>query len=256
MKKTILGSIAIAFALVSCIETTSSTPTTTITAEAVTSPVDTVVVENIPSNYTGYNIVSLHTEIPENQLFNTYGLIKVGDNLFHKLDQNANVTDVLDFIYNEILEKRMSIPSEYMLTKDIANKPSVLTDISRYLMSRNTIAGLQNKELYSGYQVAFNHQQLPSKVSEVKDLAVIKTDENYLKLSFVSDFYNYILREKALNTSTYKSILSKFEITDRDITLTDTIPSIEGIEFQQELSDYIRLQKDSNMKYLVDFQLY
>jgi len=46
MKKTILGAIAIAFALVSCIETTSSTPTTTITTEAVTSPVDTVVVEN------------------------------------------------------------------------------------------------------------------------------------------------------------------------------------------------------------------
>jgi len=45
MKKTILGSIAIAFALVSCVETTSSTPTTT-TAEAVTPPVDTVVVEN------------------------------------------------------------------------------------------------------------------------------------------------------------------------------------------------------------------
>lgn len=213
---------------------------------------DTVVVENIPSEYTGYNIVSLHTEIPENELFNTYGLIKVGDNLFHKVDQRANAVDLIDFIYGEILNKRLSIPAEYMLTKDILDKPSVLNDISRYLMSRSTIQGLQDKELYSAYQVLFNHRPLASKVNEARELAVIKTDENYLKTSFVSDFYNYILKEKAANTSTYKTILSKFEITDRDITLTDTIPSIVGIEFQQELSDYIRLQKDSNMKYLVE----
>ena len=45
MKKTILGAIAIAFALVSCIETTSSTPTTA-TSTTVAPPVDTVVVEN------------------------------------------------------------------------------------------------------------------------------------------------------------------------------------------------------------------
>ena len=46
MKKTILGAIAIAFALVSCIETTSSTPTATTTTTVVVPPVDTVVVEN------------------------------------------------------------------------------------------------------------------------------------------------------------------------------------------------------------------
>lgn len=45
MKKTILSAIAIAFALVSCIETTSSTPTTSAVA-AVAPPADTVVVEN------------------------------------------------------------------------------------------------------------------------------------------------------------------------------------------------------------------
>lgn len=206
----------------------------------------------IPSKYVGYNIVSLHSQASEVSLFNEHGLIKVGENLFHNLDQTADVNEVKDYIYSEVREGRIEIPSKFRLTKDINNKPGVLEDISRFLMSRPAPAGLQNQELYSAYQVAFQHDPVTVKTEDAKGLLRIRTNEEYLKTSFVSDFYNYILREKFKNSDIYKNVLSKFEVNDRDLSLMENINSIDNLEFNQELRDYIALKKDSNMKYLID----
>lgn len=220
--------------------------------KATIEPSPRTITEVLPDKYVGYNIVSMHTQMRESELFNKYGLIKVGDNLYHKLDQTADINEVRDYIYSEFREGRIEIPSKYILTKDMDNKPSVLEDISRFLMSRKIPAGLENMELYSAYQVAFQHDPVVTSTDGAKGLLRIKTNEDYLKSSFISDFYNYILREKVKDSDIFKNILSKFEVNDRDLSLMENIPSIENLEFSQELKDYIALKKDSNMKYLID----
>ena len=213
---------------------------------------DTTIVENLPEQYIGYNIVSLYTNKSEAELFSNHGLIKVGENLYHKVSQDADINDLREYLFDEIKNKRFSLPENFRLEKDLNNKPNVLEDISRYLLSREVPSGIVNRELYSGYQVAFNHLPIESREQDLKLLSSIRTDATYLKTRFVADFYNYILTEKAKNSEVYNSVLSKFEITDKDIVMVSPVKSIDGIEYSKELKDYIKLHKDSNMKYLVE----
>ena len=213
---------------------------------------DTTVVENLPNEYVGYNIVSLYTNKSEGELFAKHGLIKIGENLYHKVSQDANINDLREYLFQEIKSKKFSLPENFRLEKDLNNKPRVLEDISRYLLSREIPKGISNRELYSAYQVAFNHLPIESREQDLRLITSIRTDVNYLKTAFVADFYNYMLKEKAKNSDVYNSVLSKLEITDRDIVMISPIKSLEGIEYSKELQDYIKLQKDSNMKYLVE----
>ena len=213
-----------------------------------------IVAEKLDERYTGLNIVSLHSNMNENTLFEKYGLIRIADNLYHKVDQSADFNLVKDAIYEGVKRGSIEIPRGFITEdiNDILNKPAILEGISRYLMSRPTPVNHANHELYSGYQVAFNHAPVQVNRNDIRGLTELKTDEEYLKGEFISDFYNYILREKFNKTATYDSVLSKFEINDKDITLTSKIDSIDNLEYSKELADYIRLHKDSNMKYLVD----
>lgn len=205
----------------------------------------------LDDRYSGYNIVSVKSRKSDSELFEKYGLIKIADGIYHKVDQRADINPIKDYIYEEFVAGRIQIPSKFILTKDLKNKPEVLEGISRFLMSRPVNVSVQNRELYSAYQVAFDHAPAENKTNHVSGLTEIKTNEDYLKTSFIADFYGYILEEKLKNSDVYRSTLSKFEINDRDITLKETIESIDNIKYSEELADYIRLKKDSDMKYLV-----
>ena len=215
----------------------------------------TIIAQQLEDKYVGLNIVSFYTNRSADYVFNNYGLIEVSENLYHKVDQNASIDVVKDFIYEQFVDGKIEIPSEFIVAKDPkkpVNKPTVLEGISAYLMSRPTTSDITNQELYSAYQVAFEHSPINSKQQSVKGLMEIRTDEKYLKSEFISDFYNYILNEKVKNSVIFKTTLSKFQINDRGIMLTEPIPSIDNLKYKEELEDYIRLHRDSSMKYLVD----
>ena len=215
---------------------------------------NTIIVEKLEDKYKGLNIVSFFSDKSADSIFKNYGLIQIGENLYHKVDQNASIDTVRDFIYDQFIEGTIQIPSEFILVKDSKNpnnKTSVIESISKYLMSRPT-TNITNHELYSAYQVAFNHSPIENKEYTVSDLMSITTDEVYLKSGFISDFYNYILTEKVKDSVVYRNILSKFQINDKGISLTEVIPSIENLEYSEELKDYIKLNRDSSMRYLVE----
>lgn len=216
---------------------------------------NTIIAEKLEDKYKGLNVVSFHTNKSANFVFNNYGLIEIDENLYHKVDQKASLDVIKDYIYGQVVEGDVVIPSSFITVKDITdskNKPKVLEGISAYLMSRPVTPQIANKELYSAYQVAFNHSQVENREKSTRGLVEIKTDEKYLKTEFISDFYNYILKEKVKDSIIYKNILSKFQINDRGIILTESVQSIDNLEYSKELKDYIRLHRDSNMKYLVD----
>lgn len=216
-------------------------------------------VEKLPAVYDGLTVVKLYTEKTDNELFERFGLIRIAPNTYHKINRSSTTTDLYEYLYNEVREDRLKIPSEILLEpdyKDILNKVRVLEGISRFANLRDSRIISQFQEEISLYQLVFNHQSL-DKLDVKTDMSLltnIETDENYLKEGFVSDFYNYILREKLKNSITYKNALVSFEVNDRDIVLREPIESIENLEYSQELSDYIKLKKDVDMKYLVETQ--
>jgi hypothetical protein len=211
--------------------------------------VDKQIAYRLPSKYDSYNIVRVFSNKSQDELYNKFGLIKVADNLYHKVDQNASPTAIAQEIYQQLKDKNIEI--EELKGIDFDNKPKALASISEYLMLKPTESTITNKESYTGYQVVFNHDALPDTSEDVKQLADIRTDETYLKTKFISDFYNYVLFEKALDSDIYKKVLSKFSFTDSGIVLNDFVDSIADVEYKTELQDYIRLKRDTNMKHLL-----
>ncbi len=214
------------------------------------------VTEKVPVKYMKLNIVTVRSQLADNELFQGYGLIRVGDNLYHKVSLNTSVSDLYEALYNRVVSGYTKIPANFITTayfKSPSNKKLFLKDLERFVNARDTGLKIENQEFVSLNQLEFDHDSLqkPDVNKIVKALANIKTSPEYITQQFITDFYQYQLQEKLKNSQIYREILSKFEITDQDITLTQRVNSIKGIEYQQALEDYIRLKGNTNMEYLV-----
>lgn len=197
----------------------------------------------------GYNIVKIDTNLSDDVMFQR-GFLKVNENgLYHRV-QRTDLNSMYEVVYDMVMDGRVIIPSEYfakdLSIRDTANKEAVIDGIRNYVSGRDTgIESSLNEEI-SLFQTIFAHKNL--KNSEPQD---IETDGNYLKTEFVSDFYNYILKEKQAKTDLYNKVLRYFTVTDGDITLDAlSTPDITGIKFEKELRDYSKLKKGGQIKEL------
>jgi hypothetical protein len=211
-------------------------------------------VEKLPAEYDGYNIVSLYTSKSDSELF-AQGLIKVGDNLYHKV-QLGDRNEVYEYLYQRYIKGQLNVPQQFRLTEnhtDPLNKESVLSDLSRYVNTRETGLEVADNELLSLYQLAFNHLPIPgnTKIQNASKASAAETSVDYIKNEFVPELYNLKLREKKKNSTLYRDVLSKLEITDKDIVMVAPIRSIKGMPLEDDFKEYIRLTKDSAMDYLL-----
>jgi hypothetical protein len=211
--------------------------------------------ERLPEKYRGLTIVKLHTALSDDVLFEEHGLIKIEENLYHKV-KKQDKNDVYQYLYQELMDNNIEIPTRFTNKKDLSdplNKTKVLDDISTYIAGRKTGLNIRNNEEVSLYQVAFNHNPLPLDHNGSDEIALedLTTAPDYLRTEFVSDFYEYMLEEKFKDSLVYREKLSKFEINDRDIILKEPIDNVEDLKYTKELKDYFRLKRDNNLKYLI-----
>lgn len=208
-------------------------------------------VVKVPGNLQGLTLVSMYSAKTDQQLFDQHGLIKVGDNLYHKVDLTADISEAYEYLYQQMRERAFQIPYQYRTETNMDNKPAVLQDIAEFVNARETGLGFYNEKA-SLYQVVFGHPAINLvKESDMATSALntLTTNEVYLKTDFVSDFYSMILQEKLADSPVYRNTLSKFSVTDNDITLTsDLVSDLTDIPMYQELMDYIKLRKNSSMK--------
>lgn len=208
-------------------------------------------VAKVPGNLQGLTLVSMYSAKTDQQLFDQHGLIKVGDNLYHKVDLTADISEAYEYLYQQMREGAFQIPYQYRTETNMDNKPAVLQDIAEFVNARETGLGFYNEKA-SLYQVVFGHPEINLvKESDMATsaLSTLTTNEVYLKTDFVSDFYSMILQEKLADSPVYRNTLSKFSVTDNDITLTsDLVSDLTDIPMYQELMDYIKLRKNSSMK--------
>lgn len=201
----------------------------------------------VPENMQGRTLFYLDTQINDVELFNQYGLIKVQDNVYHKTDPNGDPNLAMD----QIAKSDLKVPAQYQISNNPNPKVRRLENVTNLIMSKapRSLEGINSPILYAAYLNYFGHSEIKT---DLRNLSEVQTSEDYLTTEFVSDFYNYYLREKLRNSDIYKSVLSNFQFTNTDINLKDRIESLQGVEMRKELEDYIRLKKNSQMSYLVD----
>jgi hypothetical protein len=216
-------------------------------------------VVKVPTALQGLSLVSLTSPKTDQQLFEEHGLIKVGDNLYHKISLEADISDAYEYLYQQMQDGNFEIPYQYRTETNLNNKTGVLQDIAEYVNGRDTGLGYYN-ETASLYQLVFNHPKIDT--TKVVDdttsaLNTIRTDEVYLKTDFVSDFYGMILQEKIKDSAIYRNTLSKIGVTDNDLTITsDLIGDLTNIPMYQEFMDYMKLRKSADMKKYLPSTMY
>jgi hypothetical protein len=212
--------------------------------------------ERLPEKYKDLSIVKVYSALSDEVLFEEYGLLKVDENLYHKI-KRENKDDIYEYLYQEVISGNLEIDSRFKNKKELVdplNKTKVLEDLTTFISKRDTGLNIRNNEEVSLYQVAFEHSPLSNTKTDNRDkpmLSDIKTNPDYLKTEFVSDFYQYMLEEKFKDSLIWRETLSKFQINDKDIVLVDSIENVDDLKYAKELKDYFRLKKDSNVKYLV-----
>lgn len=209
--------------------------------------------EPVEDSYKDLNIVHIESYFNDSILFRDHGLIKIADDTYHKV-QRGQINELYDYLYNNVVSNDLIIPKEFRTYDVLENKPQVLSDLTKFVMSRNIgiLVDSTLQEEISLNQLAFNHAPVVRFTSNQEDMAAlteIKTNEEYLKSDFISEFYNYILQEKYKDSELYKNTLSAFQITDADISLRYPV-SIENLKYSQELSDYFKLKRNTSSKYV------
>ena len=179
-------------------------------------------------------------------------------------------SDLIDSVYDDLfkryLENEDILPEGFAVPKDKynpSNKPKILEAFKNYINSRETgieVTDARTNEMISAAQVLFNHVPIPSnnkaKIGEL--LAGIRTDPAYLTTTFISDFYQFVTREKAKGSELYESVLSNFVFNNTDISIKindqrfiNAYSSLsEGFPFKQELQDYALLKKNDPINVL------
>jgi hypothetical protein len=155
-------------------------------------------------------------------------------------------------LYKRIKDGTFSIPSTYT---DVNDKVAVIKDLTTYVFSINENIRPDLAENFILHKLAFDHKvegSLAKAMDNFRRATSTRTNVDYLKTEFVSDFYNYILTEKQKDSEVYREVLQHFRISDNDISLTKNIASIANLDVTKELEDYIRIKRDSSMNYLVN----
>jgi hypothetical protein len=193
-------------------------------------------------------VVRFDTELSADEVFEKYSMVKVGDNLYHVVTPGTK--DVMyEYVYQKVINDELKVRTikDY---KKPENKDKVIADLVKKFSSMNVGFETKNTEMIALIQTAFEHPTI-AKEKSFKKLSNIKTNENYLKTDFISDFYKYVLTEKAKDSDLYREVLSQFQFSDNDITLNKPIKGIENLKYAQELSDYLVLKKDYSLNKLV-----
>lgn len=212
-------------------------------------------IETLPAKYQAYNIVSVRTAKSDQVLFEN-GLIKVGTDLYHKV-QLEDKSVIYDYVYDMYVRGDFNIPDHLKTVRsgvsDFNNKIEVLKDLEAYVNSRDTGLKVNDQELLSLYQVAFEHDPVTTvePVNRIKKVSSVNTAVEYLKGDFINDFYEYYLEEKLENSDVYQDVLSKFEFNSKGITLLGEVASLNNINYSTEIKDYLRLRKDFDSELLL-----
>lgn len=213
---------------------------------------DNTVIKRIDNEFDDITLVVLNTTLSPLEVFKRFGLIKLHSNVYQKISTTEDLQNAYDLLTERVQQGELEIPSPHKTYTSKKDTATIQENLKTWMKTKDT--GLNFKdERTSLYQAVFKHKPLRDTTS--KDILLLDSvntrDEAYLTQDFISDFYSYILKEKVKDSNLYKDVLSKFDVTDNEITLNGDLISLDGIEFKQTLEDYIRLSKNTSLKHLV-----
>lgn len=190
--------------------------------------------------------IFLETDISEVSLFNEFGLVKQGENIYTEVEPIADIEEA----YSILLQNKDMLPEYVKTIEDLKEYVSSVIEGYNLDSFEVNISELENMILHKIYFKA------PITVAEKREVSAevkysnFKGDYNYLKAQFVSDFYKQYLKEKKAASIEFKDFYSNFRFDEKGITLINTDPiTLAKMEphTSQTLKNYNLISKNLNM---------
>jgi len=154
------------------------------------------------------DLVTLNTTLSEEQLYNDYNLIKVGEGLYARMNKTP-----LEEVY-----ERVSLALDRK-------------DLQEYV--RNNVGSLEgfknsdNAEVILLYKMYFGVENTTGKTS-FKQTSSFSGDYKYLTEKFPTDFHTKIIEEKAKDSLAYREFYSNFGVNKKGVYLkNDNLTNID-----------------------------
>jgi len=214
------------------------------------------------------NTLKLYTELSEEKLMTEHGLIRVGENLYHRVDNEDSIDKLYDELYKRYLDDSSFVTKGFIKVDDKfapSNKPIILEGLKSFVNTRKTGLAIEStpiNERASIFQVLFSHKPLATETKDAfRAIASTVESSDYLTKQFVADFYALYLTEKQANSKLYNDVLSKFVFNNKDITIKgidnrflNTLNTVEvDIPAYEHIRAYAALKKNDPINALAVF---
>ena len=194
-------------------------------------------IQRFEENLKNTTLVHINSTLSNEDLFNQFGLIPIGENTYQRISLEEPIEEVYEYL---LQEESIQIPEAFQ-TGDRRN------DMTTWLKTKDTGHGYKN-ERASTYMLVFGHTPIEQK--KVAHLNNFDTEQqDYLQSEFILDFYKVILKEKLNGNTTYTDI---FTINDRGISLQDDITDLRGIPMLEQLTEYAKISKNIEMNIFLE----
>jgi ribosomal protein S18 acetylase RimI-like enzyme len=214
------------------------------------------VVQEVPSKDKGKAIWSVVSKESSYNMFNEFGLLPLGNNLYQRTDSKSQTLEqAFEIAFERTKVDKTLFPSEFKTVLDLKRfvqgkskgiDTSKLDNIDSEVLQKLALY----KYLFKG---ELNNETTPPNIYEEQNL--LEQGTKLVNEETIADFYSTLLKEKRKNSEKYKDFYSKFEITSEGISLISndpiTISSIKSqIEGYPDLKGYFNSNKNSNLTFL------
>jgi hypothetical protein len=229
-----------------------------------------VKVEVVSENNLNKSLIYLKTNLSEYSLFNDFGLLKVSEDIYQRVEKED-----LETLYNKLYDisqyNQNILPLEafplanqegVISTEDLQNAENrdlIVADIKRFIENEvskldiptipldNTVLQQMVINKYAfGHPMAFKKNVYFQE--EFNSFEAFDGNEEYLKTDFIADFYSEFLQEKIKDREKYKEFYSNFAINERGIILVN-----DDAITVQKIKDYLA---EKNIKQAKDLENY
>lgn len=224
-------------------------------------------VMKLPANMAGGNIVYMESPLSDSEMFESYYLLRVGENLYHKLYKDGNVDKIYESVSELATIKPSSLPAaaypkSYFKNGILdvnkvknGNPVEIVESMRRYVLS-NTDS--DNNEEMVAIRIALGYGVRPAsrRIDEQREFnRYMNRRGDHQSESAPMDLYNGYLANKLRNTDLYNNVYKYLDFdngTSVKLRLTDPY-SMKSVDLfsrgklRDTLFDYSMISNDPSL---------
>lgn len=233
--------------------------------------------DTVPQSQQDMTLIDVQFPTSALEMFKEHSMIETQSGYYHKIQREESLEQLYSEVYALAIQNPSILPKEVFYpyafttnneldTSKLTNVPAVfiIENIQKYIEKRISEtdpffeqADLETLQEMYLYKTVLNHNS-----PVITKKAVNVRNENYLKDGFISDFYNYYLKEKFKNSVKFNNALKYFNFSDSGIGINTTNINtkqqihtlLQDNSLFEKFLDYAKISKNKDLDFFAQIR--